>query len=210
MRAPLRITIFLWICFILFSACKSKNITNEAGDLDSNAISSTNAVPEKIDSNEVSNAVDSDCVRGVAEPILKKSIFPNSTFKLNTDHLTAIETTDLKSGDRLIIENDGCEYYVLAFRFETSRFQGDTTNVLFWLDKGHTLLTEVEEGINSSHVTDGIRGIKTFLETKKNITLQEEINFNDSEIRFFGLVRRIQKITSSRYGVEIVFAVGPL
>lgn len=195
-----------WICLTLFFACQPKKITSEeATDSQSQ---SNNATLAKSDTSE--HIIDSDCVRGIAEPILKKDFYPNSIFKLNADSITAIETVDFKNGDKLIIENDGCEYYVLTFRFETSRFQADTTNILFWLDKSHKLLTEVEQGINSSMVTDGILGIKTFLDSKKSIVLGEEIVFNDSEIRFFGLIRRVQKITDKQYGIEITFAVGPL
>ena len=198
-----------WIFLILFFACQPKKISNQ-GAIDSmtSQDQSNNATLAKSDTSEY--PIDSDCIRGIAEPILKKDFYPNSIFKLNADSITAIETVYLKNGDKLIIENDGCEYYVLAFRFETSRFQGDTTDILFWLDKGHKLLTEVEQGINSSMATDGILGIKTFLDSKKSIVLGEQITFNDSEIRFFGLVRRVQKMTDNKYGIEISFAVGPL
>lgn len=203
--------IVISVCICLIFACQPKKITSQ-NVIDSVAtqnLSKTDSLA-KVDNIETESTIDSDCVRGVAEPILKKSIYPNSIFKLNADSITAIETVNLKNGDKLIIENSGCEYYVLAFRFETSRYQGDTTNILFWLDKGHKLLSEVEPGINSSLVTDGIVGLKSFLDTKKSLALGEDIIFNDDEIRFFGLLRRIEKITDKKYGIEIIFAVGPL
>src|ERR1051326_6096260 len=67
----------------------------------------------------------SDCVRGTPEPVVKKNIFPKTTFQLQADGLTAYETVDFDNGDKLIITNAGCEYYVLTFRFETARFKNE-------------------------------------------------------------------------------------
>src|SRR6186997_553555 len=57
----------------------------------------------------------SQCIRGQAASVIKKTVYPNSTFKLNKDNHTGTENIDLENGDKLIINNWGCEYYVLTF-----------------------------------------------------------------------------------------------
>jgi len=69
------------------------------------------------------------CVRGQAEPIVLKGKSLNTTFVLQADSSTAIETVTFDKDNKLIITNGGCEYFVLAFRFETTKFQRDTTNL---------------------------------------------------------------------------------
>jgi hypothetical protein len=207
-------TIGTILIIISFIGCQTKKGVdqNEVGNADS-VLTADKVVQtsETVDSTKTEEKFDtSDCVRGQAEPILIKDKFPNSSFKINEDGLSGTETTVLENGDKLIIINGGCEYYVLAFRFETSRFQADTTDIIFWLDKGIKLMTEVEKGIDSYHVTQGIKGLKDFLKTSKNLTLGEEIVFDDSEIRDFATVDRIQKITDKKYAIEISFATGPL
>jgi hypothetical protein len=201
-----------YLISVLLIGCQAKRTSNQSTLTESDTIEQTSSVAPttvKADSLEVVTD-DSGCVRGQAEPIVRKSVYPNAVFKLNNDNHSGTETVDFENGDRLIIENGGCEYYVLAFRFETSRFQADTTDILFWLDKGIKLVTEVEKGIDSYHVTQGIKGLNDFLKTSKDLTLGEEIVFDDSEIRDFASVDRIQKIADKRYAIEISFATGPL
>jgi hypothetical protein len=99
---------------LLFFGCQTKKKT-ETVSVDT---SKTESRIKDADSVKKEETVDiSNCVRGKAEPIFKKDKFPNSRFELNKDGLTGTEMTDLKDGDKLIITNGGCEYYVLAFRF---------------------------------------------------------------------------------------------
>ena len=201
-----------YLVSVLLIGCQAKGTSDQSKLTESDTIEQTSSVAPstvKADSLEIVTD-DSGCIRGQAEPIVRKSVYPNAVFKLNNDNHSGTETVDFENGDRLIIENGGCEYYVLAFRFETSRFQADTTDILFWLDKGIKLMTEVEKGIDSYHVTQGIKGLKDFLKTSKDLTLGEEVVFDDSEIRDFASVDRIQKITDKRYAIEISFATGPL
>lgn len=203
-----------YLVSVLLIACQVKGTSDQSTQTESDTIKQISSVPTSIkgDSSEVVTEVedDSGCVRGQAEPIVKKSVYPNAVFKLNIDNHSGTETVDFDNGDKLIIEHGGCEYYVLAFRFETTRFQADTTDILFWLDKGIKLMSEVENGIDSYHVTQGVKALKDFLKTSNNLTLGEEIVFNDSEIRDFASVDRIQKITDKKYAIEISFATGPL
>jgi hypothetical protein len=149
------------------------------------------------------------CAREAAIPIIRRTVFSRTTFSLNEDQLTGIETVDFENGDKLIIKSLGCEYYVLTFRIETSRFQGDTTNVLLWLKNVHHLLTEIKTGINADQITEGIEGIGKFLEKAKHLELGEEIIFSDGEIRDYATVDRVEKINEHNYAIEISFLNGP-
>ena len=81
-----------------------------------------------------------DCTRGAAVPIIKKTIYPHSTFVLQPDSITGIEKVTFDNRDKLTIKNWGCEYFVLTFRFETSRFQQDTSNLDFWFKSAGALM----------------------------------------------------------------------
>jgi hypothetical protein len=80
-------------------------------------------------------AQNNNCVRGQAEPVVKKLVYPNSQFQLQADSLTAIEIVNFSNGDKLIIRNWGCESYILTFRFEASRFWTLKINLGFGLKK---------------------------------------------------------------------------
>lgn len=68
-----------------------------------------------------------DCPRSAAEPVVKKAVFPRTTFRLQPDTHTGIETVTCPNGDQVIIRHEGCEYYALRFQFTTSRFAPPTT-----------------------------------------------------------------------------------
>ncbi|WP_309731742.1 hypothetical protein, partial [Chamaesiphon sp. OTE_75_metabat_556] len=81
---------------------------------------------QQVENREVMIAQDT-CVRSTPTPIVKKSVFPNTSFvlkKTNNRGLIiseGIETVKLNNGDRLTITNSGCEFLTLNFRFETNR-----------------------------------------------------------------------------------------
>lgn len=155
----------------------------------------------------------SDCIRGQAETVIKKSVYPNAIFKLNPDNHTGTETIDLKNGDKLIISNWGCEYYVLTFRFETERFSSDTTNTIYWLNKATILMTEIEKGLDAPlDIKGGIDAIPIYLSSldSRTYNLGEEIVYDDDVIRDFVTLDRVQHINDRRFAIEISFATGPL
>ena len=156
--------------------------------------------------------VEEQCVRGQAEPILRKNKFPHSLFKINEDGLTGTETTDLQDGDSLIITNGGCEYYVLVFRFETSRFQGDTTDINFWAPKIVDFMTQIHDGVDSPiDLEKGTATLRDFIKGNRNqIELSQDVTFEPGEIRTYLTIDRVQKIDNKRYGLEISYIVGPL
>lgn len=151
------------------------------------------------------------CVRGTPEPIVNKKKLPNSKFILLPDSLTGIETVTYANSDKLIIENFGCEYYNLNFRFETSRFKADTSNIKYWALNVIKLMREVEPAINSPlNLKKGIIYFSKYISTKKYPLLQHEIEYGSSEMNNTVILNRIEKIKKDKYAVELTFSLGPL
>jgi hypothetical protein len=155
---------------------------------------------------------DFDCVRGQAEPIVIKDIYPNTTFTLQPDSLTAIETIELDNSEKVIIKNWGCEYYVLSFQFETSKYNTDTTAMKYWYVNSYKLMDEIKEGIDAP--IDIEKGLQAFNDhISRNVfdlELETEIDYGENEIRNFVSLDNISKIENNRFAVTISFAVGPL
>jgi len=157
-----------------------------------------------------------DAVRGQATRILKTSFFPSSTFVLLGDSITGIETTQLENGDKLILTNCGWEYYTLAFRFETTRFEKDTTDIHFWCIKAIEMMQSIEPGLDAP--IDIKVGTKKFLEfldgdaknNYSNVSLGKEIDYGGDDIREFVWLNRIEKIDGKRMAIEINYSMGPL
>ena len=200
---------------ILFFGCQSKRQIDQEKKTEKDSIKiadSVKTVNVTVDTLKTAYELnDSDCIRGQAAPVIKKAIYPNSSFKLNSDNHTGTETIELKNGDRLVINNWGCEYYVLTFRFETLRFSADTTDIMYWLDKAVVLMTEIEGGLDAPLDTSGgTLATKNYLKNNKDYDLGEEIVYDDDFIRDFVTFDRIQKVDNKRYAIEISYATGPL
>lgn len=153
-----------------------------------------------------------DCVRGQAETITKKDIFPKTSFVLQADSLTAIETVMLDNGDKLIIRNWGCEYYVLTFRFETSRLKADTSAMKYWYVNSVKLMNEVKHGIDAPiDIEKGIEALNNHISGNAfDLQLQSEVDFGINEIRNFVTLDSISPIDKNRFAITVSFAMGPL
>ena len=157
-----------------------------------------------------------DAVRGQATRILKPSFFHSPTFVLLGDSITGIETTQLENGDKLILTNCGWEYYTLGFRFETTRFEKDTTDIHFWCIKAIEMMQSIEPGLDAP--IDIKLGTKKFLEfldgdaknNYSNVSLGKEIDYGGDDIREFVWLNRIEKIDDKRIAIEINYSMGPL
>ena len=215
------------ICILLTVGLVSCNTTSRKTD-DNNMTSLVDTATTKTDIKKIENSqptertkeneYQGDCVRGQAEPIVIKKVFPNTTFVLQPDKLTAYETVTFDNKDKLIIHNWGCEYYVLTFRFETSRFQEDVKNLSFWYQKAHLLMTETMKGLDTTMVTTRqLSTLKTFTEEKiktnpESFKLEEEIYYDgqDSEIQRYITIDKVEKLTDKKFAIEISFSTGPL
>ncbi len=201
---------------ILLISCETKK-SSDQNEMTSDTIKTADLQENKSATNDSLKTGDdfnySDCIRGQAESVTKKTVYPNAIFKLNQDNHTGTETIDLKNGDKLIINNWGCEYYVLTFRFETERFNADTTNTVYWLNKANILMTEIEKGLDAPlDIKGGIDAIPIYLSSldSRSYDLGEEIVYDDDVIRDFVTFDRIQKLNDRRFAIEISFATGPL
>lgn len=197
------------LLLFLLACCSNPNSSTQTDDnADSLQEYATRIVQESD-----SVLVEEQCIRGQAESIIKKTIYPHSTFKLNKDNHSGTETVDLENGERLIIKHWGCEYYILTFRIEMERFQADTTNTVYWLNKAAILMNEIQDGIDAPlNLQGGIEAIPIHLASidGRNYELGEEIIFHDDVIRDFVTLDRVQKINDKRFAIEISFATGPL
>jgi hypothetical protein len=145
--------------------------------------------------------------------VTKKSFYPTGIFELDADRHTETETVELQNGERIIIKNWGCEFFVLTFNIETERFQADTTNTMYWLDKVVVLMNEIQQGIDAPlNIRAGIDAVAIHLASANSriYELGEEIVFKDGVIRDFVTLDRVHKINGKRFAIEISFATGPL
>ncbi len=157
-----------------------------------------------------------DCKREVATPVVKKSVYPKTTFQLQADKLTAIETVELDNGDKLIIKNWGCKYYALTFRFETTRFQKETTNVGFWYKRAVTFVNEVSKGIDApieiGQATEILVGKieEDVPNAYQNLKFGEEIEVANGNVPEFVSVDKVEQLSDQKFAVEVTIARGPL
>ena len=142
----------------------TKTEQNEIVNADSIRKEGKTTKAEPADTTKANDKGDSDCIRGQAQSVIKKSVYPNTTFKLNEDNRTGTETVGLKNGDKLVINNWGCEYYALTFRFETNRFKADTTDIDYWINKALFLMKEIENGLDAPlDIPGGTPATKNYL-----------------------------------------------
>jgi hypothetical protein len=198
---------------MLLGSCYTRNNTEQTQSLhDSTAVTGIEET-ENIETDTAVAYEDFDyanCARGPAESVLKKDVYPDAVFKRNPDNHTGTETLDLAGGERLIIRNWGCEYFILTFRFETERFQADTTDINFWLDKAVILMNEIERGLNTPlDIHGGTVATANHAKAVKPYRLGEEIVYDDGDVRDYVTFDRIQKMSDRRFAVEISYAKGP-
>jgi len=152
-----------------------------------------------------------DCPRGVPERIVKGSVEPQPTFEVNKEKNIATEVIQFQNGDRVVVQNSGCEYFVVTFRFETNRFKADTTDMVYWLDKSAVLVGEITEAVDAPlDFNDGVSAIRKMNGPEVKYDLGQEIVFAEGDIRQFATLDRVQKIDPARYAVEVSFVIGPI
>ena len=196
---------------LLLNSCNSsanKQAENESRKVTTDSIKGTEIQTITASAKDLRD----NCVRGQAEPIVKNNVFPKTKFILQPDSLTAIETVRFDNGDKLTIKNWGCEYYVLTFRFETSRFEADTTDIKYWYETAYKIMNEIKEGIDAPiNIGKGLNALNEHIsKNAHNLKLQTEIDFGSDEIRYFVTVEQIEKLTNKTFALTISFSIGPL
>ena len=153
-----------------------------------------------------------DCTRAAPTRIVKKSVYPKTTFKLSRDRRAGTETVKFRNGDRLIITNAGCEYFYLGFRFETRRFSARAANTKYWFARAAQLIAEIETGINapSIQIPDALRALRKYIEKTARPRIGEELDYGGTDIRTFVAVKQIKRLPQGGFAIELYFAVGPL
>ena len=155
-----------------------------------------------------------NCVRGQAEPIVLKSVYPKTEFHLNKDSLSGIETILINETEKVTINNVGCEYYTLNFIFETKNYTGDLSNFYYWYKASYDLVNNIKAGLDSPiDIEAGLKVYLKYVEKNKNhLELNTQIDFGQTElyaIRDFVTLHEITKIEDN-YFVNISFSTGPL
>ena len=192
---------------ILFVACGQKR-TGEKIIVNDSSQAAAADIPDTTSSDD---AYDAGCIRGEPMPVTINSVFPNATFVLDSDKQTSTETVSLNNSDKLIIKNWGCEYYVLTFRFETKRFQADTTDMKYWLGRAVVLMKEIQRGLDAPlDIDGGTAAMDSVHRENLEYTLGKEIVYDNDDIRDFATLDRIQKLGDRVFAVEVSYATGPL
>jgi hypothetical protein len=157
-----------------------------------------------------------DCPRDRSAPVIQKTVFPAARFALQADGRTGLETLTLADGDQVIITQSGCEYFILKFRFVTSRFAADTIDVLYWSNAALTLMRSVSKGLD---VPLDVNGALTQLSrridqdkvaSQKKLELGEEIDFGGPDPRQYLILERITQLAGQRFAIEVSLNYGPM
>lgn len=157
-----------------------------------------------------------ECVRADPEPIIKKEVFPKTAFRLEKNKKfpfenLGYESVEFENGDKLLIENVGCENYTLIFNFETGRFEKDEKDVRFWYETAVKLIEAAQKGIREPYlVKDGVKALKKHIKTEKKLEYSKEIDFGGSDIRDVVTLEGVEKLDTGRFKVTLSFGTGPL
>ncbi len=147
-----RLGIILWVFITPFSGCDFDPSVAVNDRVPSPVQTKPEKTPPDLNfngdpANTSANNETFECVRSEPEPIIKKEILPKTAFHIEKNkefpfqHL-GYETVEFQNGDKLLIENIGCENYTLVFNFETGRFNKDENDVRFWYE---TVVKLIEE-----------------------------------------------------------------
>lgn len=159
----------------------------------------------------VKNEIDTNCTKGKAEPIISNKKILNSTFKLQSDSITGIETLYFPNNEIVIIKNWGCEYYNLTFNFQTKRFNKNLTDLKYWYKKSYILLNEVSKFTNPPiNIKEGIQSLKSYKSKSKKIILSKKLVYGNGEIPTLVSVDSILKRPNNFVNIQITFSYGPL
>lgn len=201
--------IFGIVVYVL-AGCQSR--TEESQSYEAAAYDTIEALVDSVGQPAAGDAVEFvECPRGTPERIVKASVEPQPTFELDKAKNVGMETLQFQNGDKLVVKNGGCEYFVVTFRFETNRFKADTSDMMYWLDKSAVLVSEVTDAIDAPlDFHDGVTMIRKFNGPEVKYEPGQEIIYSDGEIRQFTSLDRVQKLSDSRYAVEVTFALGPI
>ena len=152
---------------VLIASCNSSQTNNNSKEIipQSSIVASHEIVDKARNVDTIDSLNKVNCPRGKAEPVVLKEYCPNTLFELQPDSFTGVETVYFDNGDTLTIKNWGCEYYCLTFRFETSRFSADTSNLEYWFNAAYMLSTGMIAAVNAPvDIKDGINLLGSYVD----------------------------------------------
>jgi hypothetical protein len=172
---------------------------------------------QQVEHREVTIAQDT-CARSTPTPIVKKSVFPNTSFvlkKTNNRGLViseGIETVKLNNGDRLTITNSGCEFLTLNFRFETNRRPQHPKHSQYLYQRSARLMRQIVGGLNSPiDLQSGIIALENYGAKNARPELDTIIKYKSS-IDFRSVVQLLDRPqpANGKERIEVLFYYGPL
>jgi hypothetical protein len=209
--------LLLAISCLLFNSCNSTTEKVTAAPAKKEL---KDSVPAKEDNSYEAARAKDWCVTGEPVPIIKKNIFPGSTFSLSKDKGIGTETVTLPNGDKLVITITGCEYYILIFRFETARFTEPITNTAFWYGKAIAFLSETEHGFDTNiSIPDGYKALKEYsIKNKDSLSYaKDDIDFMTPEeaasedyMGSFIKIENVEKLPDNKTALTVTLWKGPL
>lgn len=196
--------------WILLAACSTKTDKQVVEFGNSKMLDSIALATNQPHQNKSIIEDDITCIRRQAEPVVKKNYFLATTFVLQPDSLTGVETVSMRNGDKLIITNWGCESYVLTFRFETAKFKANASQLRYWYIVAGKLMNEVLPGIDAPlDIKEGVRALNHYAaKNAKRLRLQSEINFSGDEAVRIVTLDSIARTQNNRTAVTISFTAG--
>jgi hypothetical protein len=173
-------------------------------------------VSQPIETQEQRIAQDA-CVRSIPTPIVKKSVFPNTSFVLKktieSGWIVAegIEKVKFNNGDRLLIMNSGCESFAIAFHFETNRLIGNLNDPKYLYRRSAGLMKQILKGLNSPiDLKQGIVALENYEAKNSEPKLDTEIEYGGFDIRSAVKLGEVKKAANGRTIVQVLFYYGPL
>lgn len=213
-------TILLFGFSTLFGSCELNRSATVNNNYPATAQPTVETKPSvKVNSNQVNAANDEnsfECVRAEPEPIIKKEVFPKTTFRLEKNkefphQNLGYETVEFENDDKLLIENIGCENFTLVFHFETDRFNGKTDDVRFWYKIATELLAQTDKGIGEQYsIKNELKALNSHIKKTKQLKFNEEIDYCGTEIRCVILLDEVKKLENNNMEIIVSFGTGPL
>jgi hypothetical protein len=158
-----------------------------------------------------------ECARSIPQPIINKSVFPNSKFVLkNIDYGAVIvplglETVEFNNGDKLVITNSGCEYFMLSFQFETGKGKSDVTDAKYWFTRSVELMRQTEKGIDQTFdISRGIKALENYSRSNANPLIDQNVDYGGQDVRSFFKLEEVKKLDNNKFMLRVSFSVGPL
>jgi len=157
-----------------------------------------------------------ECARSEPEAIIKRDVFPKTTFRLKRNKTypyqkLGYETVDFENGDKLLIEHTGCENFTLVFHYETHRFSRATKDVQFWHETSISLVEKTVKGIEKTELPkNGLKALISHIEKSEQLRYKELVEFCKSEIGCVVSLDGVKRLENEGVEIVISFGIGPL